>query len=66
MAGSTAARNKATYLGAQYRRLVPHRGAKRATVAVGHSILIAAWHILHDLGPDPSPTTSAKNVTPPA
>jgi transposase len=58
MAGASAARGKGTYLGAQFRRLVPHRGAKRATVAVGHSILVAAWHILHnlvpyqDLGPD--------------
>ncbi|WP_405576150.1 hypothetical protein OG317_37020 [Streptomyces sp. NBC_01167] len=58
MAGATAARSKGTYLGAQYRSLVPHRGAKRATVAVGHSILVAAWHILRDqvpyrdLGPD--------------
>ncbi|MEU6317845.1 hypothetical protein ABZ904_10600, partial [Streptomyces sp. NPDC046900] len=30
---------------------VPHRGAKRATIAVGHSILVAAWHILRDLVP---------------
>jgi transposase len=58
LAGSSAARSKGTYLGAQFRRLVPHRGVKRATVAVGHSILVAAWHILHelvpyqDLGPD--------------
>lgn len=51
MAGATAARSKRTYLGAQYRRLVPHRGSKRATVAVGHSILVAAWHILRDLVP---------------
>jgi transposase len=51
MAGASAARAKGTYLGAQFRRLVPHRGAKRATVAVGHSILVASWHILHDLVP---------------
>lgn len=41
MAGASAARSKSTYLGAQFRRLVPHRGAKRATLAVGHSILVA-------------------------
>lgn len=58
LAGTAAARSKGTYLSAQFRRLVPHRGVKRATVAVGHSILVAAWHILHelvpyqDLGPD--------------
>lgn len=51
MAGASAARSKNTYLGAQFRRLVPHRGAKRATLAVGHSILVATWHILHDLVP---------------
>ncbi|MDH6108713.1 transposase [Kitasatospora sp. MAP12-15] len=51
MAGASAARSKSTYLGAQFRRLVPHRGAKRATLAVGHSILVATWHILHDLVP---------------
>jgi transposase len=51
MAGTSAARSKNTYLAAQYRRLVPHRGGKRATVAVGHSILVAAWHMLHDLAP---------------
>jgi transposase len=51
MAGASAARSKGTYLGAQFRRLVPHRGAKRATLAVGHSILVATWHILHDLVP---------------
>ncbi|MFF3484226.1 hypothetical protein ACFYXC_13245 [Streptomyces sp. NPDC002701] len=48
---------RTTYLGAQFRRLVPYRGAKRATLAVGHSLLVAAWHILdlvpcRDLGPD--------------
>jgi hypothetical protein len=51
MAGASAARSKNTYLGAQFRRLVPHRGARRATLAVGHSILVATWHILHDLVP---------------
>lgn len=51
MAGTSASRSKHTYLGAQFRRLVPHRGPKRATLAVGHSILIAAWHILNDLVP---------------
>ena len=45
-----------TYLGARYRRLVPRLGKKKAIVAVEHSILTAAWHMLtddvdyHDLG----------------
>jgi transposase len=37
-----------TYLGAQYHRLARTRGAKRAAVAVGHSILIIAYHLLRD------------------
>jgi transposase len=47
-----------TYLGAQYRRLVPRRGANRATVAVAHSLLVIIYHILKNkvpyrvLGPD--------------
>jgi len=46
------------YLGAQYRRLARRRGKKKALVAVGHSILVIAYHILKDgttyreLGPD--------------
>lgn len=41
-----ASRTKGTYPMAQYRRLVPRRGKKRAIVAVGHSLLIAAYHML--------------------
>jgi transposase len=51
IAGASAAHSWTTYLVAQFRRLVPHRGAKRATLAVGHPVLVAAWHILHDLVP---------------
>jgi len=47
-----------TFLGERYRRLARRRGAKRAIVAVGRSILIIVWHLLsdpqvrfHDLGP---------------
>jgi transposase len=54
-----ATRLTATYLGAQYRRLVRRRGKHRAAVAVGHSILGIVYHLLttpeatyHDLGPD--------------
>jgi Transposase IS116/IS110/IS902 family len=39
-------RTKNNYLIARYRRLATRRGRKRALVAVGHSILIAVWHIL--------------------
>jgi transposase len=46
-AGQAAGRTKRTYLGAQYRRLAARRGAKRAAVAVGHSILGITHHLLH-------------------
>jgi transposase len=41
-----ASHTKETYLAAQYRRLVRTKGQKRALVAVGHSILVIAYHIL--------------------
>jgi transposase len=41
-----ASHTKQTYLAAQYRRLVRTMGQKRALVAVGHSILVIAYHIL--------------------
>ena len=55
-AAKAAGRSKKTYLGAQYRRIAARRGAKRAAVAVAHSILVIVYHILtrhepyHDLG----------------
>ena len=53
-----ASRSKGTYLSAQYHRIRGRRGTSRAAVAVGHSILVAAFHILDrgepycDLGAD--------------
>jgi transposase len=41
-----AMRTKQTYLSAQGRRLGQRRGQRRAVVAVGHSILIIAYHVL--------------------
>jgi transposase len=38
--------SRATYLCAQYRRLKPRRGHKKAIGAVRHSIIVAAWHML--------------------
>ena len=35
-----------TYLGAQYHRIAARRGGKRAAVAVGHSQLVIAYHVL--------------------
>jgi transposase len=53
-----AARSKRTYVGAQYRRIAARRGKKRAAVAVGHTILVMAYHVLtrrelyRELGPN--------------
>lgn len=41
-----ATRTKDTYLAAQYRRLKARRGHYRAIIAVAHSILTAAFHML--------------------
>jgi transposase len=43
-----AARTNGTYLAAQYRRLMARRGKKKATIAVGHSILVIAYHLLKE------------------
>lgn len=57
-AAKAASRTKGTYLSAQYQRLKGRRGHQKATIATGHSILIAAWHMLsrdvayQDLGDD--------------
>lgn len=57
-AAHAAGRSKDTYLNAQYRRLASRRGKKRAAVAVAHSILVIAYHLLKngtvytDLGAD--------------
>jgi transposase len=45
-AGQAASRSKGTYLSAQYHRLARRRGKKKAAVAVGHTILVIAYHIL--------------------
>lgn len=57
-AAKAAGRAKGTYLMAQYARLRGRRGPAKATVAVGHSMIVAAYYMLsrrqayHDLGPD--------------
>lgn len=43
-----ASRCKSGYLPAQYRRLSRRRGRRRAVVAVGHTILVIAYHLLRD------------------
>lgn len=55
-AANAAARQKNSYLAAQYHRLAARRGRQRALIAVAHSILVIAYHILqrhepsHELG----------------
>jgi transposase len=56
-AAHASSRTRNTYLGAVYHRLITRRGKKKAVVAVGHTILIIAYHLLadstdyQDLGP---------------
>jgi len=45
-AARAAARSQGTYLGAHYARLRGRRGSKKATVAVGYSILVICYHVL--------------------
>jgi len=55
---ATACARTSTHLGARYRRLAGRRGPSRAKLAVSHSLLTAAWHMIttdtphHDLGPE--------------
>jgi transposase len=55
---AVAAGRTDTFLGERYRRIARRRGAKKAIVAVGRSILVIVWQLLadptaryHDLGP---------------
>jgi transposase len=41
-----ASKSKNSYLSAQYRRIAARRGRNRAAVAVGHTILKIAYHLL--------------------
>ncbi|MGH3469586.1 MAG: IS110 family transposase [Thermocrispum sp.] len=57
-AAGSVGRSKDNYLSAQHARLTARRGMGRAQVAVAHSILVCAYHMLlrdepyHDLGAD--------------
>jgi transposase len=46
MQSAHVASRSRTYLAAQYRRIAPRRGKKRATMAVAHSILVIAYHVI--------------------
>jgi len=64
----SAARTRDTYLSAQFWRLARRIGKKKAAVAVGHSILVIAWHLLtngctyEDLGGDYFVTRDAERA----
>jgi transposase len=45
-AARAAARTKGSYFSAQYSRIARRRGPNKAAVAVAHSILAVAWHLL--------------------
>jgi len=56
---AAGAAKTSTFLGERHRRIARRRGAKKAVVATGHSILVIIWHLLsdpdaryRDLGPD--------------
>lgn len=57
-AANACGNSKTSYLGARYQQLAKRRGRKKAIVAIAHSILVIAYHILkykkpyYDLGPD--------------
>lgn len=71
-AAHAAACTKNTYLSAQYRRLAARRGKKKAIVALEHTILVMAYHLIqrnepyHELGvnyfDDRRPEVTAKRL----
>ena len=66
-AGWGASRTKNTYLRSKYESLVGRRGKKRALIALGHKILVAAYFIIKnkeaykELGADFLPSKRKKN-----
>ncbi len=43
-----ASRTKHTYFGSKYKKLAARRGKKRAIVALGHKLLVVAYHVLKE------------------
>ncbi|MBI1733556.1 MAG: IS110 family transposase [Candidatus Rokubacteria bacterium] len=68
-AATAAIRTKGSALGARYRRVMRHRGHKKAVAAVAHAILRAVYHLLaedtsyRDPGPDYYDRRHAQRVT---
>jgi transposase len=70
-AAHAVSRTRDNHLAARYARIRSRRGSKRAAIATGHAILIAAWHILtrrepfQNLGADyhrPNPEAEARRL----
>lgn len=65
----SASRVRNSYFAAQYHRLVPRRGKRRAAVAVAHSMLITIYHLIkdgtvyQDLGPNHFDQLDRQRVT---
>ncbi|HYU75272.1 MAG TPA: transposase, partial [Ktedonobacteraceae bacterium] len=63
-----AAAHTQSYLGEQYRRISARRGAKRAAVAVGHSIVVIFYHMVktgepyHEKGADYFTTVDKQKI----
>jgi len=63
-----AAGHTQTYLGEQYRRISARRGAKKAAMAVGHSILVIFYHMVksgepyHEKGVDYLTTVDKQKI----
>ena len=57
-AAQAAAHVKQTALAARYRRIAARRGAKKAVIALAHTLLVIAYHVIvrrepyHELGED--------------
>lgn len=65
---SASRTKKSTFLSDKFRRIAHRRGRKRAALATGHKIAIAAYHMLrhatdfHDLGPATIPPRTRKRT----
>ncbi len=65
----SASRVRHSYFAAQYHRLAPRRGKRRAAVAVAHSMLIAVYHLIkdgtvyQDLGPNHFDELDRRRIT---
>lgn len=64
VAAQAVGRSKDPILGARYRALAARRGKERAAVAVGHAILVLAYHILRSHQPYHPPLPSTRPPRP--